>query len=96
MCPLVQTPNITFCYNNQRIISKDIHKSAINNLRETIKNLNNKELASSTKHKIKLLGDSHLRGYACSLTPIISKDYDILGVVKPGSGSSELKESVLL
>ena len=71
-----------------------VRKSAISNLRESIKNLNNKELASSTKHKIILLGDSHLRGYACSLKSIISKEYDILGVVKPGSGSSELKESV--
>ena len=63
----------------------NVHKSAINNQCETIKNLNNKELASSTKHKIILLGDSHLRGYACSLKSIISKDYDILGVVKPAS-----------
>ena len=72
----------------------NVHKSAINNLRETIKNLNNKELTYSTKHKIILLGDSHLRGYACSLKSVISKHYDILGVVKWGSGSSKLKESV--
>jgi hypothetical protein len=38
--------------------------------------------------------DSHLRGYACSLKSIVSRDYDILGVVKLGSGSSELKDSV--
>ena len=34
----------------------NVHKSAINYLRETIKNLNNKELASSTKHKKYFLG----------------------------------------
>jgi len=43
-----------------------------------------------SNHKIVLIGDSHIRGYANSLKPILNSDYDLYCVVKPGSGSSEL------
>jgi len=45
------------------------------------------------KHRIILVGDSHVRGYASSLQPLLNSDYDLYSVVKPGSSSNELKES---
>ena len=47
----------------------------------------------SIKHKIVLIGDSHLRGYADSLKHQLNSKCDIYSVVKPGSGTSELKET---
>lgn len=71
----------------------DIADKTINDLRQNIKNLTNNELPTLSKHRIILLGDSHLRGYARSLQSIVNNDYDILGIVKPGSCSDVLKES---
>ena len=70
-------------------------KNTISNLRLTIKNLTDNAPPPLFKHRIILLGDSHLRGYARSLQSIVNKDYDILGIVKPGSCSNELKESII-
>ena len=58
----------------------------ISNLREmsTIR-----EHSSSNKHRIILVADSHVKGFASSL----NSDYDLSSVVKPGSGSNALKES---
>ena len=72
----------------------NLFKNTISNLRQTTKNLTDNEPPPLSKHRIILLGDSHLRGYARSLQSIVNKDYDILGIVKPGSCSNELKESI--
>ena len=69
------------------------YEHTINNLRKTIENRNNREHSYAAKHRIILLGDSHVRGYASSLKSVLNSEYDILGVIRPGSGSSELKES---
>jgi hypothetical protein len=45
------------------------------------------------KNRILLVGDSHIRGYASTLKPLLNNNYDIYGVFKPGSGTSELSES---
>ena len=49
--------------------------------------------AHSIKHRIVLIGDSHLRGYADSLKHQLNSKCDVYSVVKPGSGTSELKET---
>jgi len=72
----------------------DIADKTINDLRQNIKNHTNNEFPTPSKHRIICLGDSHLRGYARSLQSIVNKNYDILGIVKPGSCSNVLKESV--
>jgi hypothetical protein len=65
----------------------------INNLRETIIVHNKMKHPLSRKHRIIFVGDSHVRGYVSTLKPLLNSDYDLYSVVKPGSGSSELKES---
>ena len=68
-------------------------KNRINNLRETI-NVHNREKCSlSKKHRIILIGDSNIKGYACNLKSLLSDNYDFYSIVKPGSTTSELKES---
>ena len=64
-----------------------------NNLRETIIVHNKMKHPLSRKHRIIFVGDSHVRGYVSTLKPLLNSNYDLYSVVKPGSGSSELKES---
>ena len=45
------------------------------------------------KHRIVLVGDSLIRGYACSLRPLLGNSFDVYGVVKPGSDTNELLNS---
>jgi hypothetical protein len=44
-------------------------------------------------YRILLIGDSHIRGHLSTLKPLLNNDYDLYGVVKPGSGTSELSGS---
>jgi hypothetical protein len=63
------------------ILSKSINES----------NSNNRDItALSNKHRVILVGDSHIRG---NLTSLLSKNYEIYSVVKPGSNSCKLKAS---
>jgi len=39
-----------------------------------------------------LIGDSNIKGYVCNLKPLISSNYELYSVVKPGSTTNELKE----
>ena len=74
------------------IISDPINH-LINNLQDTINVHNKVKHSPSNKHRILLVGDSHIRGYASALQPLLNSGYDIYSVVKPGSGSKELKNS---
>jgi hypothetical protein len=38
-----------------------------------------------SKHKIRILGDNHARGLANELKYKLTRDYEIQGVIKPGS-----------
>ena len=74
-------------------VPNDSFNHFINNLLETINEHNKREHSSSNKHRIILVGDSHVEGFASSLKSILHSDYDLFSVVKPGSSSNELKES---
>ena len=65
----------------------------INNLRDTINVHNKVKHSPSNKHRILLIGDSHIRGYASALQPLLNSGYDIYSVIKPGAGSKELNNS---
>ena len=45
------------------------------------------------KHRIILIGDSNIKGYASSLISILSNNYEIYSIVKPGPTTSALNES---
>ena len=52
----------------------------------TVKLLNNKaEYSKCCKHKVLLLGDSHMRGWAARMIASLDARFDMCGVVKPGS-----------
>ena len=72
-------------------VNSDKINSVITNLRESINTHHNRKY-SSKKHRIILIGDSNIRGYASALEPIQDGDYNLYSVVKPGSGTNELKK----
>ena len=72
----------------------DSKKNLIHNLRETI-NVLNKKCTHHKNHKIILIGDSNIKGYACNLKSLLSNNYEFYSIVKPGSTTSELKESAI-
>ena len=46
------------------------------------------------KHKVLLIGDSLLRGCAAKMTASLDERFDVQGVVKPGSVTGTLMETV--
>ena len=74
-------------------LNSDTITNHINKLSESVKVLNKVKRPGARKHRILLVGDSHVRGYASTLKPLLNNNYDLYGVVKPGSGTSELSES---
>jgi hypothetical protein len=68
--------------------------SVITNVREFINTYHNRN-HSPMKHRIILIGDSNIRGYANSLEPLLKSNYNLYSVVKPGSGSNELEKSAI-
>jgi hypothetical protein len=90
ICP---TPTIVNGVTNMNSISKykqqrssvpnDSFNHLINNLCETINECNKREHSSSKKHRIILIGNSHVKGFAGSLKSVLNSDYDLFSVVKP-------------
>jgi predicted ThiF/HesA family dinucleotide-utilizing enzyme len=50
--------------------------------------------AAKPTHKVILNGDSHLKGLAKELQSVVTSDYEVIGIVKPGAGSNALSETV--
>ena len=71
----------------------DSTKNLIQNLRETIQVRNKKKVPHSKKHRIILIGDNNIKGHASNLKSILSNNYEFYSITKPGSTTSELKES---
>jgi hypothetical protein len=88
--------NGIICVNNSErhgFKYNDATHNKINTLSKSINESNSDIAALSNKHKVILVGDSHIRGYGGNLTSLLSKNYEIYSVVKPGSNSYELKAS---
>jgi len=49
---------------------------------------------SNLTHKIVLSGDSHIKGLATDLHTVMTSEYKLLSVMKPGSNSNMLSESI--
>jgi len=47
----------------------------------------------SQRNRVIRIGDSNIKGYGCNLKPLLSKNYELYSVARPGSNSSELKET---
>jgi hypothetical protein len=45
-------------------------------------------------HKIVLNGDSHIKGFTLALNSVMDSDYELFSVVKPGSNTNMLSESI--
>jgi len=45
------------------------------------------------RHKIVLVGDSHIKCYVGNVKTLLSNNFELSSVVHPGSSSSDLKET---
>ena len=66
-------------------------QSKLSNMRVKLCNIRKRNFQYK-KHVI-LIGDSHMRGYAANMKTLLSDQFEVYGVVKPGSVSSALMES---
>ena len=76
----------------QSSANEDSMQNLINELKIEL-NIKRNSYIVNKKHKIVCIGDSHTRGFANILTKFMGSNFDIYGVVKPGSHSSQLLET---
>jgi hypothetical protein len=56
----------------------------------------NKDKGNKLRNKILIIGDSHTRGFATNLRHNLDDDYNVLGIVKPGSDLTSILSSDIL
>jgi hypothetical protein len=56
--------------------------------------VNKQKFSNCRKHKVLLIGDSHLRGCAAHMKVFLNDQFEVLGYVKPGASSKSVMESV--
>jgi hypothetical protein len=81
--------------NNNNSANND-RDHILNFVREsTVKVLDNKaKYSSCSKHKILVMGDSHLRECAAKIIASLDTRFNVCGIVKPGSNTESLIEMV--
>jgi hypothetical protein len=88
--------NGVICVNNKGKLDvncNDLYVNNINTLSQVINTRKGDNHVLGNKHRVILIGDSHLRGYGCSLTSLLSKNYELYSIIKPGANSNELNNS---
>ena len=69
---------------------RDSIANRVSVLRKAINLCKKNEHPISRKHKIILIGDSHIKGHGCNLKLLLSSNYKIYSIAKPGSKTSVL------
>ena len=95
--PTIVNAQINPTKNDKNNNSANNNREYILNLvkESTVKVLDNKaKYAKCAKHKILVMGDSHLRGYAVKMITSLDTHFDMCGIVKPGSNTESLIETV--
>jgi len=77
---------------NNHFLLQYLKINLINKLRETINVCSKETCLLLKKHRIILIGDSNIKWYVCNLKPLLSSNYELYSVVKPGFTTNELKE----
>jgi hypothetical protein len=63
-------------------LNNDTVAHPINKLSEYVNLLNKVKRLGARKHRILLVGDSHIRGCVSTLKPLLNNDHDLHGVVR--------------
>ena len=71
---------------------KESTQNPMSELRMELINKRNSCLVNK-KHKIIYIGDSHIRGFTNVVQNLVSSNFEIYSVLKPGSSSSHLLET---
>jgi hypothetical protein len=56
--------------------------------------VNKQKFSNCSKHKVLLIGDSQLRGFAAYMKAFLNDQFEVLAYVKPGASSKSVMESV--
>jgi len=67
--------------------------TSVDNLKQNIILCNKDEQAILKRHRVILIGDSNMKGYGVYLNLLLSNNYNLHSVTKPGSGSNELNQT---
>ena len=76
-------PKAKLDYNHSNSIANSISELGL-----SIKLCNEDECVLSRKHKVILIGDNHIKGYGWKLKLLLSNNYEVYSVPKPGFSSS--------
>ena len=91
----VDVHNSKIQYNVLSKTGQDIEAYRMKLGMKNVKNVNiNSDNSKRVKHKIRILGDSHARGLATELKHRLNQEFEIQGVIKPGSTLEKLTNSV--
>jgi hypothetical protein len=94
--PIIVNGQIKSLKNYGSVLGLDGKVSYVQNiLREsTVKLLNNKNSFSNFhKHKVLLIGNSHIRGCAANMKTFLNEQFEVSGIVYPGSDFTSLMNS---
>ena len=69
-----------------------IHKLVKESIVEVTKSMT--KYSKCNKHKVQLMGNSHMRGGAANLSASLDARFDVYGAVKPGSDTGSLTDTV--
>jgi hypothetical protein len=86
--------NIPTIVNGYVSVSKDKKVFSFNNSKELYSKLQNSKnnLSKSSKHKILLLGNSHLKGCSENVKIHVNDKFQVCGYIKPGAGVKGILE----
>jgi hypothetical protein len=69
-------------------------ESTSNHVRRDKKKNHKKNSVKRKVHKVLILEDSHARGCASEVKHQLNNEYEVFGLINPGSGMKDIKESV--
>ena len=81
---------------NNKVELSNTNEDGIQKLINELKielNIKRNRYTANKRHKIVCIGDSHTKGFMSILTNLMGSNFDIYGVVKAGSHSSQLLET---
>jgi hypothetical protein len=57
--------------------------------------VHNKKVGNKRNHKVVIIGDSHSRGLAKEVQYHLNKNFEVIGLVKPGAGAETIVNSAM-
>jgi len=91
--PIRNIPTIITSQNNKRLAMKQNQKTQTP-VKRFSKSSESDRMKCERRHKIVLIGDSHIKGLSSELKHILGGDFVILGFAKPNASVGELRDTI--